>query len=289
MEKYLQCKNPKRVRDLFVEEAKSFAPDLIHLQIQHTNIIDDNSINKIKGILPNVIITNWTGDVRNNVPSTYHKIAQVSDYNFISSTGQLEMFKSVMGRDVKYWQIGFNPKLYSPPKNKLPFDYDAVFIGNFTSKDGFPGTKTRVAACELLRERFGDRFLLGGHGWNKSLRSKGSIDQRTLSSYYHKSVCLVSVSHYNELDHYFSDRLLISMASGRPTVSLKFPKYESYFTNMCDLVMVDDVREIPDAVMMLKNNTELADYIGESGAAKVFAEHTYYSRVKELLNVLGLL
>jgi spore maturation protein CgeB len=77
------------------------------------------------------------------------------------------------------------------------------------------------------------------------------------------------------------------MASGRPTISLRFPKWDSYFTDMCDLVIVNDVREIPEKVMMLKNNPELANYIGMSGAAKVFAEHTYYSRVKELVNMIS--
>jgi spore maturation protein CgeB len=96
------------------------------------------------------------------------------------------------------------------------------------------------------------------------------------------------VSHYNDLDHYFSDRLLMCLASGRPTIALRFPKWETYFTNMCDLVIVDSINDIPDAVQMLKDNPELANYIGQQGAAKAFAEHTYYSRVKELLNVVGL-
>jgi hypothetical protein len=57
---------------------------------------------------------------------------------------------------------------------------------------------------------------------------------------------------------------------------------------MADLVIVDKVEEIPDAVQMLKDNPSLANFIGKQGALKVFAEHTYYSRVKELLNIVGL-
>jgi spore maturation protein CgeB len=291
MNKYLYCKNPNKIRDNLFDEAQAFKPHLIHLQIQHTSIIDATTIRRIKTALPQTIITNWTGDVRNYVPHTYRRIAEVSDYNFISSTGQVEMFKEGVGKDIRYWQIGYNPALYGPPESPAQvkdLKYDAVFIGHFTKKEDYPGSNDRVETCRLLRERFEDRFLLFGSGWPRNLKSKGSVDQRSVSKIYQQSVCSVSVSHYNDLDHYFSDRLLMCMASGRPTVALRFPKWETYFTNMCDLVIVDSIKDIPDAVQMLKDNSELANYIGQQGAAKAFAEHTYYSRVKELLNVLGL-
>jgi spore maturation protein CgeB len=291
MNKYLYCKNPKKIRDSLFDEAKAFKPHLIHLQIQHTSVIDSTTIRRIKTALPQTIITNWTGDVRNYIPHTYRRIAEISDYNFISSTGQVEMFKEGIGKDIRYWQIGYNPALYGPPDSPAQvkdLKYDAVFIGHFTKKEDYPGSNDRVETCRLLRERFEDRFLLFGNGWPRNLKSKGSVDQRSVSKIYQQSVCSVSVSHYNDLEHYFSDRLLMCMASGRPTVALRFPKWETYFTNMCDLVIVDSIKDIPDAVQMLKDNPELANYIGQQGAAKAFAEHTYYSRVKELLNVLGL-
>ena len=78
------------------------------------------------------------------------------------------------------------------------------------------------------------------------------------------------------------------MASGRPTISLKFPKWESYFTNNCDIIIADSVEDIPNKVQYLRDNPDIANYIGRCGAQKVFAEHTYYSRIKELLNMLNL-
>jgi spore maturation protein CgeB len=290
MEKYVQCKNEEKVRKSLIELAKSFRPDLMHVQIQHTTVINANTIRTIKQMFPKMIVSNTTTDIRNYVPPTYKAIADVSDFNLISSTGQMDLFKRELGKDVKYWQIGYNPNLYKPTTyGSKEFKYDAVFIGHYNKKENYPGTSERVAACELLRKNFGDRFgLFGGGPWPQNLKTKGSINQRTVSDIYNESVCSISVSHYNDVDNYFSDRLLMSMASGRPVVSYRFPKYENYFVNMCDLVIVDSLSDIPDAVKMLKNNTELANYIGKSGAAKVFAEHTYYSRVKELLKIVGL-
>lgn len=288
-ENYLNSKNPTKIRNDLIEIARDFQPDLIHLQIQHTTVIDGETIRKVREVVPNAVISNWTGDVRNYIPQTYKDIARYSDYNLISSVGQIENFKKEIGKQILYWQIGYNPKLYTPTSyNSDSFDYDAIFIGHYNNKEGYPGTSERVKACKLLRENFGTRFALYGSGaWPRECKTKGSIDQRTVSELYKRSICSVSVSHYNDIENYFSDRLLMCMASGRPVVCYRFPKYEDYFVNMCDLVIANTIEEIPDKVRMLKNNKDLANYIGKSGAAKVFAEHTYYSRVKELLSMLG--
>lgn len=275
------------VREQLITKVTQFKPDLIHMQIQHTTVIDFGTILKIKKMLPNCTVVNWTGDVRNNVPGTYRNIAKHSDYNFISSTGQLEMFKREVGKEVKYLQIGYDPKLYfrdpNPPKE---FEWDCIFVANNNVKEGYPGRKTREDACKLLRAKFGSKFALFGHGWPKSFNSNGSASQRDLVKYYHRSLCSISISHFNDISHYFSDRLLMCMASGRPTISYRFPNWESYFTNNCDLLIAESVEDIANKVMYLKNNRDMAEFIGKSGAEKVYAEHTYSSRIRELLDMV---
>ena len=78
------------------------------------------------------------------------------------------------------------------------------------------------------------------------------------------------------------------MASGRPTISLRFPKWESYFTHKGDIVIADSVADIPNKVQWLLDNPERAELIGSLGAEKILAEHTYLSRIKELLEMVGL-
>jgi len=96
------------------DQVKKFRPDVMFLQIQHTNVIDYKTILDIKKANPYVKIINWTGDVRKNVPVTFLRIGDVSDLNLISSTGQLEMFRKVIRKPVDYLQIGYNPKIYFP-------------------------------------------------------------------------------------------------------------------------------------------------------------------------------
>jgi len=284
-----QGRSKPRVRKELIECAKNIKPDLIHIQVQHTDVIDYGTMRQIKKALPKTIISNWTGDVRNYVPAAFRNMANVADYNFISSTGQLNMFKKSIGKEVYYWQIGYDPKLYHPePTRRKNYTYYVSFIGNNNTKEGYPGRHDRERACRLLRKEFGNKFGLFGNGWPRNFRSSGSLDQRKVSKIYHDSVCVLSVSHYNNLTHYFSDRLLMCMACGRPTVSLKFPKWGSYFTHNCDLIIANTVNDIAPAVKKLVNNPDFADYVGDSGAAQVFAEHTYLSRIKELFEIVGL-
>ena len=291
---YFAVYNKKRfdsrmVQQELLREVENFQPDLLHLQIQHTNIIDWKTISVIKKRWPKIRISNWTGDVRTYVPKSYKAIAQFSDFNFISSTGQIKMFENEIGRPVLYWQIGFDPKLYKPDvKTPSEFEFDTMFIANNTNKESYPGRIERELTCKLLQQSFGNRFAMYGSGWGPGIKSRGSVDQKKLANDYHKSLSSISVNHFNEINHYFSDRLLLCMACGRPVISLVFPKWEAYFTNNCDLIMVNSVKEIPEKVKFLKKNRDFAEYVGRMGAKKVYAEHTYLSRINELLHIVGL-
>ncbi len=275
-------------RKKLIERCVAFEPHLLYLQIQHTDIIDGTTVKRIKERLPKTKIVNYTIDVRNYIPPTYKDVGLQSDFNLISSTGQLDMFRSHFGNNVKYLQIGYNPQMYYPTDRPNKFDYDVSFIANVNNLESYPGHAERAEACRLLRKRFGSRFGLFGHGWPSDMGSLGSIAQPTVSQIYQKSACVLSLSHYNDLSHYFSDRLLMCLASGRPTVTYRFPNWESYFTDNSDIVVADNIHDIPTKVTYLVENPDLADFIGESGAAKVFAEHTYFSRINELLEMIGL-
>ena len=281
-------KRVHKVREDLIKRAFNTKPDMVYMQIQHTKVIDAKTISTIKQQHPKTIIVNWTGDIRNYIPPTYKSMSHVSDYNLISSTGQLDQFRKECN-NVYYLQIGYNPKLYFPNENHVGiFDYDVSFVANNNVKENYPGRHEREEVCRILRKEFGNRFGLFGHGWPRSFASKGSIDQSAVNSIYHNSYCVLSVSHFNDVNHYFSDRLLMCLASGRPTISYRFPKWQSYFTHDSDIVIADSISEIPNKVRELLSDPAKANFIGESGAAKVYAEHTYLSRINELLHMVGL-
>lgn len=275
----------QELQEELIRTAVEFKPNLIHMQLQFTNNIHPETIRKIKNNLPNTIITNWTGDVRASAQSVFVKMAKEVDISLVSSTGQVEMYKKETGRDVRYWQIGYDPKKYFAQNNKN-FTYDASFAASNHTKAGFPGHADRKKTVELLHKSFGQKFGLFGIGWTKYRATY--VPQAKMNDIYNNSVACISVSNFNDLGHYFSDRLLMCMASGRPVVSFRFPGWEDYFVNNTDIVIANSIQEIPEKVSYLKNNPEIAARIGMMGAEKVQAEHTYYSRVQELLFMTGL-
>lgn len=276
------------IRQQFLNKAMRFKPDLIFLQIQHTSVIDQGTLKKIKQQLPKTKIVNWTSDVRSSIPETYKKVALVSDLNLIPSTGQLEMYRKNIPKPVDYLQIGYNPELHYPEGSpRQRFKWDVSFIAHFNRKDKHPLSAERERLVRALRSNFGDRFALYGDGWRRSCKSYGSINQKSVNAIYHNSVCVVSWSHYL-LKHYFSDRLLMAMASGRPVISQKFSGWESYFAHRGDILMADSVPQVVQWVRWCLKNPEQATFIGQQGARKVKCEHTYGSRIKELFDKLSL-
>lgn len=271
--------------DLLVK-CLTFRPDILHMQIQHTDIIDAATIKIIKDKLPNIIIINWTGDVRNYVPDTYKSVAKYSDINLISSTGQIDMFEKEIGKKIGYLQIGHNPKLYYPTESNA-FDYNITFTANYNPIENYPGTNDRVSAVKLLDAAFGKRFGMFGIGWNRVINRRiTQCLQYDINKIYQKSFCLLSISHYNNISDYFSDRLLMCLASGRPTISLRFPNCENYFVHNEDIIYVDSIYEIKSAVDRLLADKELANKIGRSGYEKVSKNYTYKHMVAKLLNIV---
>jgi len=282
--------NQRNVRQMLIEVAKRFRPDLIYCQIQHTVIIDADTINGIRNYCPMVKIVNYTIDARNYIPGPYFSVSRISDLNLITSTGQLQMYKDNNVPNIHYLQVGYNPKHYFPEvEAKSSYEFDTVFLANVNNVENYPGHSQRIDTVHALRKAFGNRFGLFGHGWPKELKSLGSVDiNLAVKNVYANSFSTISVSHFNEITHYFSDRLLMCLASGRPTVSWHFPGYESYFVNKQDLLIGNSPDEIVNNVKWLLENPDRANLIGQNGASKVFCEHTYLSRIKEMLEMIGL-
>ena len=272
------------IRHEFIQKIRELQPNLVHMQLQFTSVIDDTTIIAARNVSNKTIFTNWTGDIRNNVPGEFVQISKVVDYSLISSVGQIELYENAGCKNVKYWQIGYNPDLYFPKYN-TNFKYDVSFAGAYYG-DQFPGSKVRLDAVKVLQNTLGDKFGLFGASFPSDVITNGQIPQSEVNDIYANSMCVLSINNFNDVSYYFSDRLLMCLASGRPTISFKFPGCENYFQDKGDLIIANNVEEIVSAVNYLKNNINEANRIGKNGYRKVIAEHSYSSRALELLNIV---
>jgi spore maturation protein CgeB len=277
-------KNKDVVARLFLEKVRDFQPNLIHMQLQFTGVIQSHTLEEARKICPGVIMTNWSGDVRDRAIPDFTRIAGALDYSLISSTGQLTMYKNAGCNNIRYWQIGYDPKK-NFPLNYQNFDYDISFIGN-NYGNTFPDSRLRSGTTSALSSEFGRRFGIFGSGYGSHTRN---IQAEQNNEIYNKSICTLSISNFNDVSHYFSDRLLYCLASGRPTISWYFPGIESYFVEGSEIFIARSAKEVIDAVKYCKAHPEVAAQVGINGHKRVLKEHTFTSRVIELLHITKLI
>ena len=279
---WLTTKNKTSVSDGFLNAVKEFKPKLIHMQIQFTGLLSKDILQQARALSPGVIITNWTGDCRAVPDAGFINLSGGCDYSLISSTGQIDKYKSAGCMNVKYWQIGYDPKVFFP-KNYSNFKYDISFAANHYGH--FPDSHLRKNIVDSLYNKYKEKFGIFGSGHGVPAKV---VPMSETNEIYNSSICTLSISHFNDVSHYFSDRLLTCLASGRPTICWNFPNYESYFVDGQDLFIANSFEEIDSIINYCKNNPEKANEIGENGYRKVLMEHTYKSKVIELLGILNL-
>jgi spore maturation protein CgeB len=276
--------NNGKISQEFLSLVREFKPHLIHMQLQFTGLIEAHVIAEARRLCPGVIITNWTGDVRGAAQPQFTNLSNAVDYSLISSTGQLRMYKDAHCHNVRYWQIGYNPKV-NYPLNYTDFKYDVSFLGNNYGAI-FPDSQLRYSAVNTLRTAFGSKFGLFGNGYGPPAPSVSPSESNEV---YNQSLCTLSISNFNGVAHYFSDRFLHCVASGRPTISWHFPGFDSYFTEGKDIFIARSSKDIIDIVNRCKKDPEMARTVGINGYQKALAEHTFTSRVLELLDMTKLI
>jgi SAM-dependent methyltransferase len=275
---FLNHRDVAAINQNFLDQVGKFKPNLIHMQLQMTGIISVDSLMTARRLSPGVIITNWSGDIRAHVIHEMNIMRSGVDLTLISNTGQLGLYKQAGVNNAAYWQVGYNPK-QSHPLNHTEFDYDVSFIANNYGTI-FPDSKLRAAAVDVCTKNFGSRFGIFGAGWPNNPRS---VNPSQINEIYNKSISTLSISNFNSVAHYFSDRLLSCVASGRPTIAWHFPGAENYFVGGSEILYARNYQEIVNHVNFCKANPQEAIKIGLAGAKKALEEHTFTSRVLELL------
>lgn len=267
----------------FLRIVNSFQPNLIHMQLQFTGLIDATTLSKVRQICPGVIITNWSGDIRKEAVFDFISLTHSIDYALISSTGQLDLYRRAGCKNIRYWQIGYNTKA-NFPMWKQNFDYDASFIGNAYGNQ-FPDSRMRADTINNLKGKYGAKMGTFGNGYAQSKL----IPYSDVNAVYNKTICPISISNFNNVSHYFSDRLLHCVASGRPTLSWYFPGIESYFVEGSEILIIRSTNDAINHIKFCIDNPVEANRIGKAGYDRVVKEHTFTSRVLELLTMTNLI
>lgn len=272
------------INDKFFFEATRVKPDWVWLQVQDTGILDHRAVSSLRESLPNCVVTHWTGDLRPEVSPYMSSFSKVCHITLASSVGQLPKFRAAGAPNARYLQIGldWDEDVLGLPEWEPPFRVpDVVFCGNHYGRS-FPGTKDRVLAVETLINAGIDIGVVGG-GWPKNFPTVGMCHVKQQHHVWKRAKIALNVNNFNDVEGYYSDRQIISMASGTPLVCRYIPGLEKEFSQEVHCLWYEEPKELLDHVARLLGDPALRKQIGEAGKEEVIKNHTWESRIRCLL------
>lgn len=269
-------------------ELVSDGADMVFMQLQETAVLDAAIIRRIRQDFPHVLLVHWTGDCRPWVSRYLMSVCDATHLTLVSSVGQLDLFRQAGAAEAHYMQIGLDwdeDVLGLPewePKFRVP---DVVFCGSYYP-DQFPdGSAERIGTLRALRETGIDVGVVG-LGWPADIPCVGSCGVKQQHHVWKRAKVALSINHFNHIDRYYSDRQLISMASGTPVVCHYVPGMEHEFTNGEHCLWFKQPHEAVTLVSHLLTDPERRARIGGAGRAHVMEQHSWEARLRSIQPLL---
>lgn len=255
--------------------ANSYKPELVFIQIQDTGITEGALLAlKQNG----AFIINWSGDVRERIPSFYFEYAKYVDLTCFSNQPDVDTFTR-LGYAAEFLQIGYDPKIYYFDAN-CHKTTDIIFMGN--NIGGFPLSAYRRDMVAYLKRVYGDRFKAYGIG-----QSDGNFmgNQPGEADAYRHAKVGINLSHFN-INRYTSDRMFRMLGSGVCVLSHVFEGIQDDFgLDGSNIYMWSDFENLTGTIdaLLAPGNHELLLYtMGERGNRFALNNHTFYHMGKNI-------
>lgn len=268
----------------FVQAAAAFRPDVTFLQLQETDVIKASSLAQLRTLLPKMPILHWMGDCRTTVSPYLSSICKEAHLTLISSIGQMGLFIAAGAREVRYLQIGLDweEDVMGKPPWTPPFRVPEVaFCGGYYG-GRYPGTVDRVNGIMALR-RAGIDVGIIGNGWPAGYPVVGTCGVKQQYHVWRRAKVALNINHFGDIQNYYSDRQIISMASGTPLVCQYVPGLETEFENGVHCFWYRDEAELVNRVRSLLADPALRKRIGDAGREEVIKNHTWEARIKDVI------
>lgn len=272
---YCNTTDPNNALKKIVED---FEPDVIHCQFQGTNIIDVSVLKEIR-MKHNCIISQWTGDEREEPIPEYVKYGDYCDLNLVVSLEAIRQYMSAGLKNVKYWQnaIAIPEQIGHPPDEPK----NIVFCGSrYTT---FPNSKNRIELIERFKKEFGDQFKVYGFGWPFT---EGNLPWGKQTEVYQSAFLTLGQNNVADHEWWFSDRQLIAMAAGRPHLCQYSNNLEALFDNGKECIFYKSIDEAVKMAKWILGQKEIAEYIGKKGQEKVKAIYNWDYRVEQFIKMI---
>lgn len=286
LESYRLLKSTIPVNDEFTRKAEDFKPDILYTQVGDHRIIDPATIKALKEELPDMVVTQWCGDVREWPFTGVAEMGAECDCNFLANKTLTPAYEKMTERPWVFWQHCTFSRKPRPDRKKWP--YDIVFIANRSR--GLNNSLLRQRLVDELRVRFDGQFVVYGTGWSEE-ESPGVLDWRDQLDCMASAKVVVTCANHTCYDGYCSDRFFHALASGSCVVAKRFPGMDDLVNVDSDLLVWDTVEECADLAFRALGDRGTPD-IGLCGRDTAVRRHSAEFRVLEYflhLTKLGLI
>jgi hypothetical protein len=271
----------------FSDRAAYWQPDWIWLQLQMTKILKPSTITQVRARLPKTVVSHWMGDCRASVDPYLADACKVTHLTLVSNVGHLPMYFAAGAKRARYCQIGldWDEDVMGLPGWTPPFRVpEVVLLGNHYGS-AYPGTSQREEAIRVLIDAGIDVGVIGS-GWPAWARTAGHCHVKQQYHVWSRAKVGLCVNNFNDVELHYSDRQIISMASGTPIVAYEVPGLRREFEDGEHCVMYRMPEQLVAGVRQLLGNEALRRRIGAAGRAKVMRDHTWWNRIFDVLPVV---
>ena len=258
-------------------------PEWTFFQYQHAPIIKSDWFAEIKRINPTGKISLMSVDMRNELDEATIRAGQYADVCF--QKGRQQLYRD-RGLNCHIMQEGYSDILFH--KKNLPKKYNVVFAGNVYPHMQFPGTRERVECMLYLSNRV-EGLKVFGMGWQQILYHAvfgGTVKLPQVNDVYNSSKIVLNVNHYNDIEHYWSIRMIEGMASGSMVITRYIPGLEKYFTNFKDIIWFYSLTDCLDLIKYYLEHDDEREEIARNSQAVVRKDFRWEAIMKKAYDIV---
>lgn len=227
----------------------------------------------------------------NPPPPALRTVSAVADLTFLTGMGHLADSLVSSGSQNVLLMTNGHCQVRFPPVTAAPGEpeFDVVFIGsrlqarNFLS-DHWRAAHRREQMVRALEQRYGKRFGLFGHNWERRRSWQGTVPYNQQCAVYRRARIGVGGYPHSRADYYTSDRVFMATASGTPFVDQYVPRVDRLLRNNEHWFLYHDQADmLRRCDQLLALGDEERRTLGRRTAEYCAARHTQYHRNREML------
>lgn len=266
---------PKWVQEIALAQVKSVKPDVVYMQ--DLSILNPDTLKKVKKYCRLLV-----GQIACPLPSEKN----LKEFNLIltSFPHYVEKFKRI-GINSEYFKIGFEPRVLDKVGDYKRI-YDVSFIGSFSSHHS-AGTKLLEKVAEKIPVHIwgqGLRFLSP----NSPLRKNYHGEAWGLQMYKILAQSKIVLNrHISVAENYANNmRLYESTGMGAMLITDKKDNLSDLFNVGQEIISYDSVLDLIKKIEYYLNNDKKRQEIAEKGQRRTLSNHSYKTRMEELVGIL---